>query len=157
MDPTKTTCSAAGPKTTLMWGGEGDDEFYYGEGMGRDEILDFNKKDDEVIFDEDLYDTFRQLRKDVKLKNDKVVVKVDSDDQLTIYGIDTLKDLKKVVAFDDFTDLSRCGLMRAGNLIAPGCPLNVPVFMAPVWESASTAGVICSGRMGPSSPFSSAP
>jgi hypothetical protein len=89
-----------------MWGGEGDDQFYYGEGMGIDQIMDFNKKDDEVIFDEDLYDRFGQLRKDVKLKNDSVVVKFDSDTQLTIYGIDTLKELKKTASFDDFTDFS---------------------------------------------------
>jgi hypothetical protein len=90
----------------VIFGMEGDDEFYYGEGMGKDKIMDLKKNDDEVIFDEDLVDSFKQLKKDVKLKNDKLVIKFDSDDQLTIYGIDTLKQLKKVAAFDDFTDFS---------------------------------------------------
>jgi hypothetical protein len=89
-----------------LWGDEGDDEFYYGEGMGKDKILDFNKNDDEVIFDEDLVDGFNQLKKDANLKNDKIVVKFDSSDKLTIYGIETLKELKNASAFDDFTDFS---------------------------------------------------
>jgi len=89
-----------------VWGNEGDDEFYYGEGMGKDKFMDVNKKKDEVILDTDLVKNFKKLKGDVKLKNDKVVLKFDSSDKLVIYGIDTLKDLKKVVAFDDFTDFS---------------------------------------------------
>ena len=89
-----------------MWGGEGDDEFYYGEGMGKDKIMDLNKNDDTVILDEDLVDSFSQLKKDVQLKNEKIVIKFDSSDKLFIYGIDSLKDLKNVVAFDDFTDFA---------------------------------------------------
>jgi hypothetical protein len=89
-----------------IWGGEGDDEFYYGAGMGKDKIMDLKKGDDEVIFDEDLVGNFKQLSKVAKLKNDKVVLKFDSSDKLTIFGIDTLKELKKVAAFDDFTDFA---------------------------------------------------
>jgi len=89
-----------------VWGNEGDDEFYYGEGMGKDKFMDVNKKKDEVILDTDLVKNFKKLKGDVKLKNDKVVLKFSSDEKLVIYGIDTMKDLKKVLSFDDFTDFS---------------------------------------------------
>jgi hypothetical protein len=90
----------------VMWGLEGDDEFYYGEGMGIDKIMDLNKSDDSVIFNEDLVDSFKELKKDAKVKSDKVIIKFDSSDKLYIYGINNLKDLKNVAAFDDFTDFS---------------------------------------------------
>ena len=48
----------------------------------------------------------KQLKGDVKLKNGKIVIKFDSSDQLTIYGIDKLKILKNAVSFDDFTDFA---------------------------------------------------
>jgi RTX calcium-binding nonapeptide repeat (4 copies) len=97
-------CGWAGKDS--MWGNDGSDEFYYGEGMGKDKILDLNKKKDAVILDTDLVKNFKKLKGDVKLKNDKVVLKFDSSDKLVIHGIDTLKDLKKVVSFDDFTDFA---------------------------------------------------
>ncbi len=87
-----------------MWGNLGDDEFYYGEGMGIDKIMDCDKNDDSVIFDTDLYENFRQLRKDATFGNGKVKIKVDSDEKLYIYGIETRKELKAVADFDDFTD-----------------------------------------------------
>jgi hypothetical protein len=88
----------------MMWGNLGDDEFYYGKGMGIDKIMDCDKNDDTVIFDTDLYENFRQLKKDAKYGNDKVTIKVDSDEKLYIYGIETRKELKAVADFDDFTD-----------------------------------------------------
>jgi len=89
-----------------MWGNDGSDEFYYGEGMAKDKIMDLDKKRDEIILDTDLVKNFKKLKGDVKLKNDKVVLKFDSSDKLIVYGIDNLKDLKKVVSFDDFTDFA---------------------------------------------------
>lgn len=90
----------------IMRGGDGEDEFFYAKGMSKDRILDLNKNDDSVIIDEDLVDSFNALRDDVKLKNGKVVLKFDSSDKLTIFGIESLNDVKNVVAFDDFTDFS---------------------------------------------------
>ncbi|MCB1502360.1 MAG: hypothetical protein KDK07_21695 [Bauldia sp.] len=89
-----------------IWGEEGDDEFYYGQGMGKDKIMDLNKKKDSVILDTDLVKNFNKLVGDVVLKNGKVVLKFSSSEKLVIYGIDNFSDLKKVVAFDDFTDFS---------------------------------------------------
>jgi hypothetical protein len=97
-------CGWAGQDS--MWGNDGDDEFYYGKGMGKDKILDLNKSHDQAIFDTDLVENFRELRKDAKLKSGQIDIKFDSSDKLTIVGIDTLKELKKVVAFDDFTDFA---------------------------------------------------
>ena len=74
--------------------------------MGIDKILDLNKNDDTVVLDEDLVSNFKALKGDVKLKTDKIVIKFDSSSKLFIYGIDTLKELKSVVAFDDFTDFA---------------------------------------------------
>ena len=89
-----------------IWGEEGDDEFYYGQGMGKDKIMDLNKKKDSVILDTDLVKNFNKLVGDVVLKNGKMVLKFSSSEKLVIYGIDNFSDLKKVVAFDDFTDFS---------------------------------------------------
>ena len=89
-----------------VWGNEGDDEFYYGEGMGKDKFMDVNKKKDEVILDTDLVKNFKKLKGNVKLKNEKVVLDFVSSDKLVIYGIDRLKELKKILSFDDFTDFA---------------------------------------------------
>jgi len=89
-----------------VWGNEGDGEFYYGEGMGKDKFMDVNKKKDEIILDTDLVKNFKKMKSDVKLKNDKVVIDFVSSDKLVIFGIDRLKELKKVVSFDDFTDFA---------------------------------------------------
>ena len=65
-----------------------------------------NKNDDTVILDTDLVENFKKPQGDMKLKNDKVIIKFDSSDKLTNYGVDTLSEVKKVVDFDDFTDFS---------------------------------------------------
>jgi len=65
-----------------------------------------NKNDDTVILDTDLVENFKKPQGDMKLKNHKVIIKFDSSDKLTNYGVDTLSEVKKVVDFDDFTDFS---------------------------------------------------
>lgn len=91
----------------LLWGGEGDDEFYYGEGMGKDKIMDFVAKRDELVLDDSIATKFNQIKGDVKFKkNGSAVINAGDGDKVILFGVDNLKELRKSVAFDDFTDFS---------------------------------------------------
>ena len=91
-----------------MWGFDGADQFYYGKGMGKDEICDFDKKKDEIVLDDSAATKFKKIAKKAKYNEKKEFTQLSfgDGDKLKIYGIDTKKELKKALAFDDFTDFA---------------------------------------------------
>ena len=90
-----------------MWGNGGNNKFYFGQGMDKDKIMDFSKANDDLYLDEDFASTFKQLKKMVTYNTNKNITKIkDGGDVLKVYGIDTQKELKSVVHFDDFTDFA---------------------------------------------------
>ncbi|MCB1486799.1 MAG: hypothetical protein KDJ88_04975 [Bauldia sp.] len=90
-----------------MWGNGGNNKFYFGQGMDKDKIMDFSKANDDLYLDEDFASTFKQLKKMVTYNVNKNITKIkDGGDVLKVYGIDTQKELKSVVHFDDFTDFA---------------------------------------------------
>jgi len=90
-----------------LWGGDGDDEFFYGEGMGVDTIKDFKVGDDELVLDDSVAEKFKDLKGDVKFKNNgSVVINAGGGEKLIVFGIDTTKELKNALSFDDFTDFA---------------------------------------------------
>lgn len=90
-----------------MWGGDGEDEFYYGKGMDRDKIMDFEKGED-LYIDDSIATKFKKLKKMASYNENKDMTKIKAGDGdvLKIYGIDTQKELKQAVVFDDFTDFA---------------------------------------------------
>ncbi len=91
------------------WGGEGADWFYYGKGMGKDSIMDYNKKEgDQLHIDDSVATKYKQLYKMVKYNTNKdfTKIKAGNGDNLKVYGIDTQKELHHAVHFDDFTDFA---------------------------------------------------
>lgn len=89
------------------WGGGGDDKFYYGKGMDRDRIMDFEKGED-LYIDNSIANKFKKLKKMAKYneKKDMTKIKAGDGDVLKVYGIDTKKEFKQAVVFDDFTDFA---------------------------------------------------
>lgn len=90
-----------------LWGGEGDDEFFYGEGMGKDTVRDFKVGEDELFLDDSVAEKFKDLKGDVNFKNNgSVVINAGGGDKLIVFGIETTKQLKSSLNYDDFTDFS---------------------------------------------------
>lgn len=91
-----------------MWGFEQADTFYYGKGMGKDEICDFEYKKDQIMLDDSAGTKFKKVAKKAKYNEKKefTQLKLGDGDKLKIYGIDSRKELKKSLAFDDFTDFA---------------------------------------------------
>jgi hypothetical protein len=90
-----------------LWGGEGDDEFFYGKGMGVDKVWDYKVGDDELVLDDSVAEKFKDLKGDYKFKsNGSVVINAGGGEKLIVFGIDTKKELKNALSFDDFTDFA---------------------------------------------------
>ena len=92
-----------------IWGGESLDEFYYGKGMGKDSIMDYVKGEN-VVLDDGVSNNFKKLKKEYKIKykdnKDLTKIKLGDGDLLKIHGVDTQKELKHALVFDDFTDFA---------------------------------------------------
>ena len=78
-----------------------------GKGMDRDKIMDFEKGED-LYIDDSIATKFKKLKKMAKYNENKDMTKIKAGDGdvLKVYGIDTQKELKQAVVFDDFTDFA---------------------------------------------------
>lgn len=85
-----------------MWGGKSKDKFYYAEGYGKDKVMDWEKKKDKVVFDNELVSSFKDVEDAATEKGNKVIVNFGSGDKLIFKNTDFSDFKKSSVMIEDF-------------------------------------------------------
>ena len=86
-----------------LWGGKSKDKFVYGEGYGKDKVMDWEKKKDKVVFDTALASKFKDVKKAATEKGNKVIVDFGNGDKLIFKNTDFSDFKKSSVEFEDFS------------------------------------------------------